>query len=392
MFNRIGFGKPFLPCQVHMETVHLAFCRQNVIRYVQYRRLYVVSRTYVNQFFTSTLRSSSHSSSARMDDSSGCTTMAVSCTVSVTVSRINAVADNSFCTVETSCAVSNHSFAHEIGHLLGCRHDTYVDNNSNPFAYGHGYVYSPGSWRTIMAYPHACPACVRRQFWSNPNITLGGVPMGTVSTNNNVRVWNEQSNKIIGFKHPENNVVVSENDILSCTGYADVVAKQTIGTNGNVNITSGKSVSMRAGNSITLNPGFTAVAGSVFTARIEDISDCGAYPIHVGGWPNLACTGSSFQFNVTDADTYSVRIYSRWGSAVHSSSGSVTGNPVTVWNVPSSQTNGTYYIEITFRSQYYEESRAYAVLVLSCSKSNNEIENDDGTELSKNQSQGKYRY
>ena len=56
-----------------------------------------------------------------------------------------------------------------------------------------------------------------------------------------------------------------------------------------------------------------------------------------------------------------------YGSTVYSSSGSITGNSVTVWNVPSSLTNGVYYIEIKFSSQFYEESRAYAITILNCS-------------------------
>ncbi len=83
-----------------------------------------------------------------------------------------------------SCMTGYYSFAHEIGHLQGARHDTYVDPTSTPYSYGHGYVDATNDFRTVMAYADACGGCTRVQYFSNPAMRYNGHPTGTSSTKN----------------------------------------------------------------------------------------------------------------------------------------------------------------------------------------------------------------
>lgn len=59
--------------------------------------------------------------------------------------------DFGFCLVDWECAVGNFSVAHEISHLMGCRHDVAVDNTNEPHEHGHGFVNSTQGFKTIMA-------------------------------------------------------------------------------------------------------------------------------------------------------------------------------------------------------------------------------------------------
>ncbi len=111
---------------------------------------------------------------------------------------IRAAAGSGFAIVHYDCATGNYSFGHEIGHLQGARHNPEVDSATTPFAYGHGYQYG-SSWRTIMAYD-CSPSCPRLQYWSNPNVSYGGVAMGTTATHNNARVLNETASTVGSFR------------------------------------------------------------------------------------------------------------------------------------------------------------------------------------------------
>ena len=112
--------------------------------------------------------------------------------------RVGADAEEAFFVVHHSCAGMMNSIAHEVGHLLGARHDRVVDANETPFAYGHGYV-NGTKWRTMMSYKDGCGSCPRIPYWSNPRIMYKGEPTGTVA-NDNARVILEQAERVSKFR------------------------------------------------------------------------------------------------------------------------------------------------------------------------------------------------
>ncbi|MBU0908289.1 MAG: zinc-dependent metalloprotease, partial [Proteobacteria bacterium] len=77
--------------------------------------------------------------------------------------------NQAFNVVDWDCATGYYSFAHEMGHNMGSRHDRAHDSSDGVFSYSHGYQDPEGDFRTIMAYD--CPGgCDRVNHWSNVNI------------------------------------------------------------------------------------------------------------------------------------------------------------------------------------------------------------------------------
>ncbi len=75
--------------------------------------------------------------------------------------------------VPINCATTLHSFAHELGHVMGADHNNGAFVFSPPFDHSRGYVHPGNKWRTIMAEPTtqcAPPACPRIRHWSNPYV------------------------------------------------------------------------------------------------------------------------------------------------------------------------------------------------------------------------------
>ena len=112
--------------------------------------------------------------------------------------RVAGDAEDAFFVVHHACAAITYSIAHEVGHLLGTRHDRVMDTISKPFVYGHGYI-NGTKWRDMMSYQEGCGGCPRIPYWSNPRVKYEGEPTGTAASDN-ARVILEQAERVSKFR------------------------------------------------------------------------------------------------------------------------------------------------------------------------------------------------
>ena len=112
--------------------------------------------------------------------------------------RVYADADEAFAVVHHECAATSYTLAHEVGHLIGARHDLNLDKNLTPFPYGHGFV-NGTKWRDIMSYKESCNGCPRLPIWSSPLIKVRGDVAGTPDLDN-ARVIREQAGRVAAFR------------------------------------------------------------------------------------------------------------------------------------------------------------------------------------------------
>ena len=74
---------------------------------------------------------------------------------------------------------SDLTYAHELGHNMGCAHDRDNAGVNGRYAYSYGYQAPSAAFRTVMAYATGCGSpCTRVTHFSNPNVTYGGAATG----------------------------------------------------------------------------------------------------------------------------------------------------------------------------------------------------------------------
>lgn len=222
-----------------------------------------------------------------------------------------------FSTVNYSCAVDNHSFAHELGHNFGANHDPFVEPSNLPFAYGHGYVNPDLSWRTIMAYVNQCVSCPRLQYFSNPSASFQGAAMGTAATHDNARVHRERVATVAAFKSPP-----------PCTdAYEPNESSQTA---------SGPLAS-----------------GSSRSGKICTSTDVDWFKV------NIATPGAlSFSLTVPAAKDYDLELYGPSNTLVASSNNAVGQNEAFSY---TASTVGTYYLRVFGFIDSFDASNPYTL-------------------------------
>lgn len=184
-------------------------------------------------------------------------------------------ASYAFSLSDYGCIAGNLTYAHELGHNYGARHDSYVDGNGTD---NHGYVNTVARWRTVMAYNRECTDqgfnCPRQQFWSNPAVNFQGDPTGIVGDSDNQATLDNAYANMAANEPTDAAKVHDLADVVLAQEEANHYGGLTLATNASASLTyeSGALGRFEAPDAVTLGEGFWAKAGATFTASLRDCS------------------------------------------------------------------------------------------------------------------------
>ena len=132
-----------------------------------------------------------------------------------------------FSILSQSSLGSGSLLAHELGHNLGLHHDRAHATGTPSWPWAYGYNTPIGGYKTVMYYQLGSFF-----YFSNPNISLGSIPLGVANSEDNVRAINSNAAIVSAYRQrtpvaggPE----TDDNLGFSCTsadfngdGYADL--------------------------------------------------------------------------------------------------------------------------------------------------------------------------
>jgi hypothetical protein len=92
---------------------------------------------------------------------------------------------------------------------MGSQHNPEIGNTGATFEYGYGH-YVDALFRTVMSYVNQCPSgCLRRPFFSNPELSFGGFPTGIDGERDNARSINETSDIVANYRYSGANLMLN---------------------------------------------------------------------------------------------------------------------------------------------------------------------------------------
>ncbi|MBC3767166.1 zinc-dependent metalloprotease family protein [Neptunicella marina] len=102
------------------------------------------------------------------------------------------------------------TFAHEIGHNLGARHDRFEQNGGDPTYANYGYVNLDAGVRTVMSYNDACSdagvSCQQIDYFSTPDLqpegNIIGIAQHTADSADNSSMLALSANTLANFSGP----------------------------------------------------------------------------------------------------------------------------------------------------------------------------------------------
>lgn len=139
--------------------------------------------------------------------------------------------DSAYAIVTTGAALVYHTFAHEMGHLFGARHEIIASGDGNCASAGtsssdglphsHGWIIIKGwnnrAWKTIMAICNQT-GIPRISHYSNPNVEFKNRATGTTSTNFNAKTIAEAACRVSRYVTTEEPIVYIIGPNKACPG------------------------------------------------------------------------------------------------------------------------------------------------------------------------------